>query len=69
MTMYLDGTYDVPRINAEFFIEGHRVQGPRVARDGSQLMHESTFAWGSSTNYIDCFFGFLPSSPLVDSFT
>ena len=42
---YVDGTYDVPRINAEFFIEGHRVQGPRVARDGSQLMHESTFAW------------------------
>ena len=26
-----------------FFIEGHGVQGLKLGRDGSQLMHESTF--------------------------
>jgi hypothetical protein len=35
-TMYVGSTRN-------FFIEGHGVQGLKLGRDGSQLMHESTF--------------------------
>ena len=40
-TMYLLSTYVGSTRN--FFIEGHGVQGLKLGRDGSQLMHESTF--------------------------
>ena len=42
----VDGSYDVLTYvgsTRNFFIEGHGVQGLKLGRDGSQLMHESTF--------------------------
>ena len=42
----VDGLYDELTYvgsTRNFFIEGHGVQGLKLGRDGSQLMHESTF--------------------------